>query len=153
MDNLDAVPEKARQLHAFVGSWDVEGEMVAGEDRQSIGGHWEFEVAADGWGVTGTLSTDIEGMGRIDECELIGFDASTELVHMVSMNRLAIRDHIGEWEEDTLVTRFRSDDRGSTVEEIRVRFPDPDRMDASVAEYEARQLVLTTQLTLRRRTT
>lgn len=147
MDETDSVAAAAGRLSAFVGDWLVDGVMFGDGGRRQISGHWTFDEAADGWGVAGTLTTIIEGIGRLAERELIGYDSETGQIHLFSMNRVAIRDHIGGWEGDTLVTRFVSDDK-TTVEEIRLRFPTPDRMEASVSEHSNGQLVLTTELSL-----
>jgi hypothetical protein len=54
------------------------------------------------------MDTQIEGIGSITEAELIGFDSEHGNVHLFSMNRLAVRDHVGTWKnEATLVVEYR----------------------------------------------
>ena len=149
MSSSSELPGDARRLQAFIGTWIVRGALLDDEERYPIAGEWTFQSAADGFGVSGTMTTEIEGSGSLAERELIGYDFDSGLIHMFSMNRLAIRDHIGGWHGETLVARYTSSD-GTTEEEFRVRFPEPDRMLASVAEHTNGRLTLTTELTLHR---
>lgn len=148
----ESLPDEAKRLVAFIGEWDVTGSMSDGTDQFPVTGRWMFTEAIDGWGVNGIMVTDIEGMGSFEESELIGLDAVTGEVHMFSMNKFTIRDHVGGWEDDhTLVTRYAADDGGTrTVEVITVTFHDLDRMTGSVVEQVDGETVLTTDLRMRK---
>lgn len=154
MGSEEGPPEEAERLSAFIGEWQVEGLMSDGSDHFSVAGQWRFTEAIDGWGINGSMQTDIQGMGSFEECELIGFDAVRGKVHMFSMNRFAIRDHVGGWkDESTLTTEYEDEDDGSRTQEvITVRFNTPDRMSATVVEQVDGQTVLTTDLELQRLT-
>lgn len=148
----DSLPEEAKKLSRFVGDWALSGSLSDGTSPATLSGSWKFVEAANGWGVKGTLFTEIEGMGGFEETESIGFDAETGRVHMFSMNRFATRDRVGGWEDErTLVTRYVGDHDGrEVIEEITVEFVDDTLMKGHVLESSDGQVVLTTELTLRR---
>jgi hypothetical protein len=148
----DHPPEEARRLTAFLGQWRVEGTLRNGQSQAAVFGRWRFEPAIDGWGVSGIMDTDIEGMGTFEESELIGFDTVGGQVHMFSANKYAIRDHLGDWtRDDQLTVRYRGIDGDSAVtEEITVDFEGPDRIVARVIEHADGAVVMTTDLTLAR---
>jgi hypothetical protein len=143
-------PRAARKLAVFIGQWKVEGRLRNGNTQAVVSGIWSFEPAIDGWGVRGILSTEIEGMGAMDESELIGFDAAQGKVHMFSANRFAIRDHVGEWTaDDQLEVRYQATVDGSEItEDITLNFNEPGRIEADVVERADGAVVLTTDLTL-----
>jgi hypothetical protein len=145
-------PDEAARLAAFLGEWSVSGSLTAGDSPASVSGTWRFDQAADGWGVRGQMHTDIEGMGAFEEEELIGFDAEAKQVHMFSMNRYAVRDHVGGWvSDDTLLTRYSGRSDGTEVtEEISGEFVAPDRMVGRVVERADQAVVLTTDLIIQR---
>lgn len=148
----EPIADGARRLSLFVGQWDVSGCLRDGTEALAVTGHWTFNTVGDGWGVSGDLHTSIEGSGSFDERELIGFDAAGGQIHMFSVNRFTIRDHIGAWsDEKTLVTVYENQgDEGLTTEEITVRFPTPTRMTALVIEKLDGRTVATTELDLER---
>ena len=143
-------PEAARKLAVFIGQWKVEGTLRDGNAQAVISGVWRFEPAIDGWGVRGILKTDIEGMGAMNESELIGFDAVIGKVHMFSANRYAIRDHVGDWIDDQQLRVRYQETIGDTeiTEEITLRFSEPGRISAEVIERADGAVILTTHLTL-----
>jgi len=71
---------------------------------------------------------------------------------MFSVNRFAIRDHIGDWQGgDTLMTRCVGDEDGKqVVETITVELTDHGHMAAHVVESIDDTVMLTTELTLER---
>jgi hypothetical protein len=148
----DLPPDQAKKLAAFLGEWRVEGVLRAGDDQAAVSGRWRFEKAVDGWGVLGVMDTEIEGMGVFEESELIGFDAVDGKVHMFSMNKFAIRDHVGGWtDENTLVVRYTGEDEGKLVtEDITVEFRPPSRMMGRVVEQADGGILITTDLTMDR---
>jgi hypothetical protein len=97
----ESIPVEAERLRAFLGDWDVHGTLTAGKNPAAVAGRWHFAKAADGWGAQGEMTTEIEGMGAFEEHELIGFDPIEKKVHMISMNKFAIRDHSGDWQSET----------------------------------------------------
>lgn len=130
----------------------VEGSLAVGDDRAAVSGRWRFEEAVNGWGVLGVMDTEIEGMGAFQENELIGFDSVEGKVHLFSMNKFAIRDHIGGWtDQETLVVRYEGDDEGKLVaEEITVEFLKPDHMTGRVIEQSDGVVLITTELSMNR---
>jgi hypothetical protein len=148
----DHPPEEARRLTAFLGQWRVEGTLRNGESQAAVFGRWRFEPAIDGWGVSGIMDTSIEGMGTFEESELIGFDTVGGQIHMISANKYAIRDHLGDWtRDDQLTVRYQGIDGDSAVtEEITVDFEGPHRIVARVIEHADGAVVMTTDLTLAR---
>lgn len=138
----------------FVGVWDVEGEMdVVGESKAPISGVWTYREVADGIGVSGHLATTIEGVGTIEEAELIGYDIVGRRLHMFSMNALAVRDHVGDWEsDDRLKVTYRETANGTDAsEEISIIFERPGLMHAKVVEFASGSVVVRTHLDLTRR--
>jgi hypothetical protein len=148
----ESPPEEAKRLKAFIGEWRVSGEMIEGANRFPISGRWSFSEAINGWGVKGKMLTSIEGMGSFEEEELIGLDAVAGLIHLVSMNRITIRDHVGGWNDrGALVTSYESENDGElTTETISVRFPEADRMEGTVIEQVDGVTVLETELQLQK---
>lgn len=151
MDDAE-LPEGADRLAAFVGDWSVAGWLDDGTDRLEVSGTWSFTAAADGWGVVGLMRTEIEGMGSFEEREIVGFDNEHGEVHMFSMNKFAIRDHVGAWEDDRrLVTVYTHQDGARVVtEEIAVAFTETDHMSARVVEQVDGHVALITELALTR---
>jgi hypothetical protein len=148
----DHPPEEARRLTAFLGQWRVEGTLRNGESQAAVFGRWKFEPAIDGWGVSGIMDTNIEGMGTFEESELIGLDTVGGQVHMISANKYTIRDHLGEWtREDQLKVRYKGTHGLSEItEEITLDFEGHDRIVARVIEHADGAVVMTTDLTLTR---
>lgn len=148
----DGVPEEARRLESFLGRWTVEGTFQADDGTAAIKGDWRFEPALDGWGVLGTIATNIEGLGEFEETGVLGFEESTKTVHMFSANKFAIRNHEGEWVDlDRLRVRWvGSGDSAAAVEEIEVHFAQPDHITAKVVESADGAVIATTELSLSR---
>lgn len=98
------------------------------------------------------MDTQIEGMGAFEENELIGFDSVEGKIHLFSMNKFAIRGHIGQWtDQNTLVVRYTGEDEGKVVtEEITVEFTKPGRMTGRVIERSDGEVLITTDLTMDR---
>lgn len=145
----EQVPQDARKLSVFVGDWVVEGTMTDASTRSVVSGGWTFVEAIDGFGVHGMMKTDIEEIGSFEEMELIGFDAVDSTIHLISMNKFTIRDHIGHWSGDKLVTVYEgSGTNGRVTEEITVEVISPQRMLGHVVESVDDLVVLTTELTL-----
>lgn len=144
----DAMPVEAARLQAFVGEWDVAGIMRTEGKTAAISGRWRYEPAADGWGVRGRLETTIEELGTLSEDELIGFDRAGNVVHLVSMNALTIRDHVGSWTaERELELVFAGIEAGREVtERMTITVDSPARLRALVLEHADGALVLTTEL-------
>ena len=152
MGTADPPPPEAQRLSRFVGEWAVEGAMASAGDISHIRGCWTDDPVADGWGVRGVLKTEIDGFGEVDEAELIGYDPATASVHLFSMNRFAIRDHVGGWTADhTLTLRFQGvEDGAEVVEDFSIEFVGPDRIQAQVVERRDGQVTITTDLTMGR---
>ena len=148
----DGILLDAARLQAFAGDWVVTGTMMVGGTMSAITGRWYFERTADGQGVRGRMETTIEGFGALEEDELIGYDPSEGLVHMISMNRLAVRDHRGSWvTEDVLEVEFSGQQLEQTVTEvITVRFVKASRIESHVTEHADGALVATTDLIMTR---
>lgn len=144
------LPIEAKMLSAFLGEWTVEGFLTAEEVPVAVSGMWRFEKAVNGWGVVGTLNTQIEGMGAFEESELIGFDAVESKIHLFSMNKFAIRDHSGSWiGEKKLVVLYEGTHEGrQTTEEITIDFVAPNRIIGTVIERTDGVMTITTDLTM-----
>lgn len=149
----DERPAEIQRLEAFLGEWEVNGFLTAGDETGAIAGLWRFEETVDGWGIKVASETAIEGMGEFTEAELIGFDPAEGKIHMFSLNRFAARDHIGSWAaDDTLSVRYAAEIGGALViEEINIRFVDADHMVARVEEFNDTVPAITTDLTLARK--
>lgn len=148
----DGLPIEARRLAAFLGRWRVEGFLTAGEDRVAVSGTWRFTKAVNGWGVSGSLDTEIEGMGAFEESELVGFDTVEGKIHLFSMNKFTIRDHSGGWiDEGKLAVQYDGVHEGTEVtEEITIDFAAPDRIVGTVIERADGEVIVTTDLTMTR---
>ena len=145
-------PQEAARLGALIGQWAVEGIFATDGSESAVSGTWTFERAASGWGVLGSLSTEIEGIGAFGEIEVLGFDTMEQAVHLFSMNMLAIRDHKGGWVDDhTLSVRY-TGLQGSepVVEDITIELSGPDRIVGHVVERLGGAIVATTELTMTR---
>lgn len=149
-DGADQPPDEARRLRTLLGHWTVKGTFAEGDKTAAVNGDWSFELALDGWGVLGTMATSIAGLGEFNETEVLGFDASTDKVHMFSANKFAIRDHEGGWvDRDRLRVRWVGSQEGrAVVEEITVHIDRSDHMTARVVESAGRTVIATTDLTL-----
>ncbi len=146
-----AKPEPARKLEALLGVWVVAGTMTTGDGPARISGRWQFSPAAGGSGVRTVGQTSIEGLGTFEEEELIGFDPGDGAVHMFSLNKLAVRDHVGAWKDDrTLVVEYRGIQGGKHCRERITIAIDGDRMEATVVETLDGEVVVTTSLSLAR---
>lgn len=148
----EPLPLSAHGLALFIGDWEVKGSLTDGVGSFLVTGNWAFRQAADGWAVSGGMSTVIEGSGSFAECEVIGLDAVSGRVHLFSFNKFTIRDHVGGWSDDrTLVTLHESQSEEPAVtEEITVKFPTPNRMTGLVVEKHDERVVLTTHLEMTR---
>lgn len=149
----DQKPDDVQRLAAFVGDWHVAGTLAAGEDHGAVTGLWNFAPAIDGWGIRVTSETSIEGMGDFTEAELIGFDPAEGKLHMFGLNRFAARDHVGSWVGDNAMSvRYTSTVDGVEVTEvINIEFVDSGHMAAHIEEFNDDLLVVSTHLTLERR--
>ena len=145
-------PVEAVRLQAFAGDWVVSGALDAEGTTSAISGRWHFEAASDGWGVRGRMETTIDALGTLEEDELIGYDPTDGVVHLFSMNRLAVRDHRGGWvDEEQLEVEFTGRQEGREVSEtFTIRFVGVDRIEARVIERADGELVVTTDLTMAR---
>lgn len=142
---VGSLPVDAQKLAVFLGEWKTEGSMIAGKDRSAVSGNWTFVEAVGGFGVRGIMQTEIEGVGAFEEIELIGFDPVDSKVHLFSMNKFTIRDHVGGWKGESLVTLYEGGDSGRRVtEEITVEVIAPSRMLGHVTERVDDEIVLTT---------
>lgn len=147
-------PDEAKRLAAFMGEWTVAGSLMIGEERAEVSGRWRFEQAIDGWGVIGIMRTEIEGMGTFEENELVGFDEVGGNIHLFSMNKFTIRDHVGGWTgEDTLLLEYSgTNGEGKLVtEEITIDFIRPDGILGHVIEKTDGEVMVSTDLILERR--
>lgn len=149
----EARPGDAIRLERFLGEWIVTGTLTAEGHPAVVTGRWRFAQAADGWGVRGDLQTEIEGMGAFAESELIGFDAASGQVHLFSMNKFAIRDHVGGWiDETTLEVVYQGvQDGKAIVERIAIDFANPDDARGRVVETADGVVTVTTELVLSKR--
>lgn len=149
----DERPSEVQRLEAFLGEWDVNGFLTAGDDSGAVSGLWRFEQTIDGWGIKVTSETTIEDMGGFTEAELIGFDPAEGKLHMFSLNRFAARDHVGSWVADNALSlRYTGVADGVDVtEEINIKFVEPSHMAAHIEEHNDNALTITTDLTLARR--
>jgi hypothetical protein len=96
--NLFPIPDEARRLERFLGTWNVSGALTAEGTVMPMSGQWQFSPAAAGWGVASELRAEVEGMGVYEEYDLVGFDAETGLFHVYSLtNSGAVHDHVARW--------------------------------------------------------
>jgi hypothetical protein len=148
----EQLPQEAERLAIFIGAWSVEGTLRTGDGDAPVSGSWTFDQATDGWGVRGVMETEIEGMGAFEEAELIGFDAATGQVHLFSMNRFAIRDHVGSWTTaDQLTVEYEDDDGDHVVTEvITIDVETADRLVGRVMESADGETTIETNLVLTR---
>lgn len=148
-DSHATIPEPARKLDALLGTWAVSGTMTMGDGAARVSGRWRFSRVADGYGVRTALQTTIEGMGTFEEEELIGFDPSEERIHFFSLNKFAVRDHVGGWKDDhTLYVEYNGEQQGEHCREGMTITLAGDRMEGHVVETLAGVVVVTTALTL-----
>jgi len=92
------VPDEARRLDRFLGTWRVKGVLTVEGDDLPMTGEWRFTAAAAGWGVAGALAAHVEGLGSYEEHDLVGFDIETGLYHVYSLtNSAAVHDHVARW--------------------------------------------------------
>jgi len=64
VDDGAAPPVGATRLGVFAGDWTVAGSIADGSGSVAVTGTWRFTMAADGWGVSGSMETAIERMER-----------------------------------------------------------------------------------------
>jgi hypothetical protein len=149
---MESRPIEATRLAAFLGDWMVKGTLTAGVQPAAISGKWRFVEAADGWGVRGEMETTIEGMGTFEENELLGFDPAEGKVHLFSINKFAVRDHAGDWiDETTLSVIYRGMQDGNEVtEQITIDFSEAGAMSAQVIEKAGGRVTITTELFMQR---
>jgi hypothetical protein len=152
-DDDASIPIEARRLAAFIGEWTAKGTMIADGKPTAISGEWRFTRAVDGWGVLGDMKTEIEGFGAIEEIDIAVFDAVGGRVHLIGMNKLGVRDHVGDWADPTtLVVVYRGKQGGKEVsEEVRIDFSTPNMQRGLIVEKVDGAVTITTELELTRR--
>ena len=145
------IPEPARQLEVFIGIWEVSGSMAMEGKSLNVTGRWQFSRIANGHGIRTTSQTTIEGLGAFDEEELIGFDPGDGKIHLFSLNKFAVRDHVGTWKEDqVLYVEYTGIQEGKQCHEgITIRF-EGDQMHADIVETLEGKVIVTTKLNLMR---
>ena len=144
-------PKEAQKLERFLGEWRVEGTLKMESTTAKVSGTWKFDKIADGWGVVTEMDTEIEGMGHVQETVLIGYDSEQGKIRHFSMNRLAVRDHVGQWvDQDTLVVEYREKYNNENHSEvITIRF-DSGQIEGDVVETVNGDVTVITDITLTR---
>jgi len=142
-------PKEAERLDKFLGEWRVDGTLEMDGRISPLSGTWKFTKIADGWGVAAEMDTTIEGIGSIQETVLIGYDSEHGKIRHFSMNKLAVRDHIGTWEnQDTLVVVYKESSGGEDHSEtITIRFGS-EQITGAVVEKVNDNVIIVTNLTL-----
>jgi hypothetical protein len=148
-ENHITIPQPFRKLEVFLGAWILSGSMKMGEDSAQVSGRWVFSPVADGYGIRMEGQTTIEGMGSFDEEELIGVNPGDGTVHFFSLNKFAVRDHIGGWmDERTLYVEYKADQDGKECREGFTIEISGDRIEAKVLETLDGEPTVATHLTL-----
>jgi hypothetical protein len=148
-DRESTVPLPARQLDAFLGTWTVAGSMTMGGNAAKVAGRWGFRRVADDHGLKTTMQTTIEGFGTFAEAELIGFDPGEGRIHLFSLNKFAVRDHVGGWREDgVLYVEYTGVQDGKRCREGITIVIEGDHMHADIVETLDGEVTTTTTLSL-----
>lgn len=146
-------PEGAKRLERFLGEWVVEGSLTMEGNAAPVAGHWSFVPAAAGWGLRSKFEGMIEGMGRADEDDLVGFDAETGLVHIYSLTNTGnVHDHVGDWTgADTMEFVCETTQGGAPYREvITCDFTSPTSVTFHSTEHIGGELASTFEANLRK---
>jgi hypothetical protein len=101
---LFPLPDEARHLDRFLGTWRVQGVLTVDGNDLPMTGAWRFTPAAAGWGIASELVAHVEGLGSYEEHDLVGFDIETGLYHIYSLtNSGAVHDHVARWRTDDAI--------------------------------------------------
>ena len=148
-ENKSTYPEPFEKLKIFLGTWNVSGEMITDDIPKSVSGQWIFKEAADGYGLKVESQTSIEGFGTFEENELIGYDSGDMVIHLFSLNKFAVRDHIGNWTDDhTLYLEYNGNFDGKACREVITITIIEDKMGSKIIETLDDVQTVLTNLTL-----
>lgn len=97
------------------------------------------------------METTIEGFGTFAEAELIGFDPGDGTIHLFSLNKFAVRDHVGGWRDDgVLYVEYTGVQDGKQCREGITIVIEGDHMHADIVETLDGEVTTTTTLRLTR---
>jgi len=127
-----APPEVKKTVDALVGNWSTDMTMTApGQAPVKFQGTWECKPIAGGGAAECSLSTEVPGLGRMEETDLWGYDPETKSVHIMTWNNMGeVHDHRGAWTDDkTMSLTHSATAGGKPVEEtFRFEFPGKNEM-------------------------
>ena len=153
LNELFPLPDGARRLQVFVGDWKVEGTLTFEGKPLKVKGTWKISSAAAGWGVLNVGRMELEGMGKYEEVDILGFNPGEKLVHLFSLtNTAAVHDHKGRWSDDTTLNFvYEGSQEGKKYrEEITVKFHSPKEWSINELDSLDGQIISTMEITLRK---
>jgi hypothetical protein len=104
LPDIFPLPDEAKRLNVFLGTWRVEGNLNFTGKPLELKGYARFSSTAARWAVLATAKLEIEGLGTCEEADLLAFDRNEKLYHFFAVtNTAAAYDHKGKWlYEDTI---------------------------------------------------
>lgn len=105
---MSTIPRELELLKQLIGDWKIDMDMRMPDGSMAKGaGRATGRVVSGGSGLYGVLvelEAEIEGMGRLDELDLFGFNAHDGKVHSFTLNSMGTsHDHIGGWKSDRIL--------------------------------------------------
>jgi hypothetical protein len=119
-ENAPAIPEQAKKLQMFVGTWEGTGSMTMGDMKHDIKITHINEPIADGWGFKNTEINEMDGMKAYRGNSLFGYDAGGGKVHMYTVSNYGdCHDHAGNWTgENSLRLQYDGIQDGKPMTEV-----------------------------------
>lgn len=124
-------PEVARTVNALDGSWATDMKLtLPGQAPIAFKGTWNCHKIAAGGAVECSLSTQVPGLGPMEETDLWGYDPETKAVRIMTWNNMGeVHDHHGAWQGDKMVLHHTATAGGKPVEEdFEFSFPAANKM-------------------------
>jgi hypothetical protein len=131
------IPDQAKKLQQFVGTWEGTGSMNMGEMKHEMKITHISEPTADGWGVSNTEINETEGMETYRCINIFGYDAGSDQTHLYSVSNYGdCHDHMGKWaDENTLRLRYDGVWDGKPIKEtITIAFDSPEQYRFTVTK-------------------
>lgn len=147
--------EKMRPFERLIGDFRAERALLVFQgEGQEVDLDLRAEEVLNGFGIKFSITGEAEGIGLLDEIDLVGYDAGAEKYHVFTVdNQGTVHDHIGELSEDDKITvRWEGIIEGMPAhEEASMKFLDRDTVLLEDREYVGEEELMRLEGTFRRR--
>jgi len=131
LGELFPLPDGAKQLQRFLGSWKVVGALETRGKTFEVEGTATISPASGGWGVLLQNALEFKGLGTYLETGILGYDIAENAVHFFALtNTSAVYDHKGAWFNDRSLRLTYEGRRGAKLyrETLKLEFRTPDEL-------------------------